>query len=47
MQNIENHDSGNAYEVEFQVELNISPVFKLLNLIEYYEGGDRDELAEA
>ena len=41
------HDSGNTYEVELLVELNISPVFNILDLTEYYEGGDGDEVAEA
>ena len=39
------HDFGNAYEVEFPVELNISLVFNISNLIEFYEGGDGDEVA--
>ena len=37
----------NAYEVEFPTELNISLVFNISNLTEYYEGGDGDEVAEA
>ena len=36
-----------AYEVEFLAELNISPVFNILDLTKYYEGGDGDEVAEA
>ena len=39
------HDSRNAYEVELPNELNISPVFNILYLTEYYEGGDGDEVA--
>ena len=39
------HDSRNAYEVEFLVELNISPVFNISNLREFY-GGDRDEVID-
>ena len=39
------HDSRNSYEVELHVELNISPVFNILDLTEYY-GGDGDEVAE-
>ena len=44
---VKRHDSGNAYEVELPPELNISPVFNISDLIEYYEGGDEDEFAEA
>ena len=40
------HDSGNAYEVELLIDLNISPVFNILDLIKYYEGGDSDEVAD-
>ena len=40
------HDSRNAYEVEFLVELNISQIFNILYLTEYYEGGDGFEVAE-
>ena len=40
------HDSGNAYEIELSADLNISPVFNILNLTEYYEGGDSDEVAD-
>ena len=40
------HDSGNAYEVEFLTELNISLVFNIFDLTEYYEGGDGDEVAK-
>ena len=39
------HDSGNAYEVELPAELNISLVFNILDLIEFYEGGDGDKVA--
>ena len=41
------HNSRNAYEVELLANLNISPVFNILDLIEYYEGGDGDEVVEA
>ena len=41
------HDSGNAYEVELPIELDISLVFNILDLTEYCEGGDEDEVAEA
>jgi hypothetical protein len=43
---VKRHDSGNAYEVELPAKLNISPVFNISDLIEYYEGGDGDEVAE-
>ena len=41
---VKRHDSGNAYEVELPAELNISPIFNILDLTEFYEGGDGDEL---
>ena len=44
---VKRHASGNAYEVELLVELNISPVFNILDLTEYYERGDGDEIAKA
>lgn len=44
---VKRRDSGNVYEVEFPAELNISPVFNILDLIKYYEGGDGDEVVEA
>ena len=40
------HDSRNYYEVEFPTKLNISLVFNILDLREYYEGGDGDEVAK-
>ena len=40
------HDFGNAYEVELVAELNISPVFNILDLTEFYEGGDDNEVAD-
>ena len=40
------YDSGNAYEVELPVELNISSVFDISHLTEFYEGGDGDEVIE-
>ena len=33
--------------MEFPIELNISLVFNILYLTEYYEGGDGDEFVEA
>ena len=42
---VKRHDYGNAYEVELLVELNISLAFNILDLKEFYEGGDRDEVA--
>ena len=44
---VKRYDFGNTYEVELFVELNISPIFNILDLIEYYEGGDGDEVVEA
>ena len=43
---VKRNDSWNAYEVELPTELNISPVNNIFNLIEYYEGGDGDEVVE-
>ena len=43
---VKRHDFGNVYEVELPAELNISPVFNILDLIDYYEGDDGDEVAE-
>ena len=43
---VKRHDSRNAYDVELPIELNISPVFNISDLIEYYEGGDGDEVVE-
>ena len=43
---VKRHDSRNAYEVEFPIELNISLVFNVSNLIEFYEVGDGDEVAD-
>ena len=39
------HDSRNSYEVHLPVELNISLVFTILDLKNYY-GGDGDEVAK-
>ena len=44
---VKRHDFGNAYEVDFPDELNISTVFNILDLTEYYERGDGDEVVEA
>ena len=41
------HDFGNAYEVELPVKLNISPLFNISDLTEYYEGCDGEEVIEA
>ena len=43
---VKRHDFQNAYEVELLVELNISLVFNILDLIEFYEGGDGDEVVD-
>ena len=44
---VKRHDSENAYEVELLAKLNISPVCNIIDLIVYYDGGDRDEVVEA
>ena len=44
---VKRHDSGHAYEVELPTELNILVVLNISDLIEYYEGGDGDEVVEA
>ena len=44
---VKRHDFGTAYEVEFPSKLNISLVFNILDLTEYYEGCNGDEVAEA
>ena len=43
---VERYDSGNIFEVQFPAKLNISLVFNISDLTEYYEGGDGDEVAE-
>ena len=43
---VERHNYGNAYEEELPTKLNISPIFNISDLIEYYEGGDGDEVAD-
>ena len=43
---VKRHDSRNAYEIKCPTKLNISPVFNILDLIEYYEGDDGDEFVE-
>ena len=43
---VKRHDFGNAYKVELPVKLNISLVFNISNLIEFYEWGDGDEVAD-
>ena len=42
---VKRHDIGITYEVELLAELNISIVFNILDLIEYHELGDGDEVA--
>ena len=44
---VNKHDSRNAYEVDLSAKLNISPIFNISDLIEYYDGGDGDEVAKA
>ena len=43
---VKRHDYRNAYEVELPTDLNISPVFNISDLIEYYEGGDNNEVVD-
>ena len=43
---VKRHDSRNAYEVELPADLNISPVFNISDLIEYYERGDSNEVVD-
>ena len=34
---LKKHDSGNAYEVEFPDGIHISPIFNIVDLIEYHD----------
>ena len=43
---VKRHDSRNVHEVELSAELNISLVFNMSNLIDFYEGGDGDEVID-
>ena len=43
---VKSHDSESVYEVELPAELNISLVFNISDLREFYEGGDGDEVAD-
>ena len=43
---VKRHNSRNAYEVELPAELNISLVFNISYLKEFYEGGDSDEVVD-
>ena len=43
---VKRHDSRNAYEVELPTDWNISLVFNILDLTEYYERGDNDEVVD-
>ena len=43
---VKRHDSRNAYQVELPADLNISLVFNILDMTEFYEGGDCDEVIE-
>lgn len=43
---LKKYDSINAYEVGVPNELNISPVFNILDLTEYHEGSIKDEIIE-
>ena len=37
-------DSGNAYEIELLDEIDISPIFNVVDLHEYYESEGDDEV---
>ena len=41
---VKRNEPWNAYEVELPLELDISLVFNILDLIEYHEGGVEDEI---
>ena len=43
---VKRHDSRNSYEVELPTDLNISLVFNISNLTEFYEGGDSYEVVD-
>ena len=43
---VKRHDSRNTYEVELPAKLNISLVFNISNLTEFYEGGNGDEVTD-
>ena len=43
---VKRHDTRNTYEVQLPTKLNISLVFNILDLIEFYEGGDGDEVID-
>ena len=36
---LKKHDSGNVYEVEFLDGIHISPIFNIIDLIEYHDDG--------
>ena len=43
---VKRHDSRNAYELELSTKLNISSVFNISVLTNYYEGDHGDEVVE-
>ena len=43
---VKRHDYGNAYEVELPNRLDILLVFNILDLIDFYGGGDGAEVAD-
>ena len=47
LQNFEEHESGNAYEVELLDGIHISPIFNIVDLIEYHgDGADEGLMLE-
>ena len=38
------HDSGNAYEVELPDGIHISPIFNIVDLIDYHDDGENEGL---
>ena len=43
---VKRNDSRNAYELELPTKLNISPIFNISDLTNFYEGGDGDEVVD-
>lgn len=41
---LKKRDSGNAYEMELPDGIHISPIFNIVDLIEYHDDGVEEEL---